>query len=72
MGEPVTTPPKQKPSKYDYHILEMARSFEQSGTIILNPRDIGIQSLFLADADFRNDLYWHEQWVKYTRETHKQ
>lgn len=61
--------PTRKPSTYDYRYLELARGIEQAGAgVILNPRDIGSTSLFLADLDFRNDLKLHYDWVQYERD----
>jgi len=62
-------PPSHKPSKYDYHILEMARIyFEVSQILILNPRDVSSQSLFTADRDFWRELMLHMAWVKHKRD----
>lgn len=63
------TPPSRKPSKYDYHLLELGRAFyEASQTYVLNPRDIHSQSLFTADRDWCNDLNLHLAWVKHKRD----
>lgn len=62
MSDPdyITPKPEQYPAHYDYHILELAASvFEATQEYPLNPRDLSIRSLFLADMDFVNDLNVH-------------
>lgn len=65
-------PPKVMPRVYHYDYLEMGRAIEQSGTVILNPRDIGQHSLFMADMDWRHDLSIHLQWLRHRRDVRKQ
>lgn len=49
----------------------MARGIEANGMVILNPRDMTVQSLFLADMDFRQELHIHTQWIKHRHDLRK-
>ena len=50
------TPPSAKPRHYHYQFLELARQIEAGGgTRILNPRDVSVTNLFMADADWLSD-----------------
>lgn len=56
--------PPAKPSRYDYHFLELARQMEANGGArVLNPRDVSARSLFMADADWLGDLALYNAWV---------
>jgi len=62
----VTKAPAQVPAHFDAQYLEMARQMESDGgTKVLNPRDVSVQSLFLADADWLRDKSIHAAWVRY-------
>jgi hypothetical protein len=56
----VTPKPDHYPSRYDYHLLDLAANiFESTQEYPLNPRDLSIRSLFAADMDFVSDLNIH-------------
>lgn len=62
-------PPDRYPRHYDYRFLEFAASVcESAQTYILNPRDIGNQSLFMADLDFVSDLSLHMRWKRHKKD----
>lgn len=59
-------PPEWKPVRYTAQFLEMVCQYEDNGgQPVLNPRDVGEQSLYNADSVFMREKALWRMWKRY-------